>query len=94
MIGRDRSVLLEGFGCSLRYGESGQLSRKELRRVPLRLWAKAAAEGDDEGPLRLDLNDEFSGQTQSFPLYFNTIAETHPPCYCLQLHQRVQPIFS
>eukprot|EP00435_Cladocopium_sp_Y103_P010032 s1917_g2.t1 len=37
--------------------EAGQvwLSRKELRRVPLRLWAKAAAEGDDEGPLLLCL---------------------------------------
>ena len=35
----------------VRYGTNGGLTKKELRRVPLRLWAKAAAEGDDEGPL-------------------------------------------
>eukprot|EP00438_Fugacium_kawagutii_P025306 Skav201466 [mRNA] locus=scaffold663:53443:59592:+ [translate_table: standard] len=37
------------------YGKtSGQLARSELRKVPLRLWAKPAAEGDEEGPFRLE----------------------------------------
>jgi len=43
------------------YGKetSGKLSSKELRKVPLRLWAKAAAEGDDEGPLPCDHGQEY-----------------------------------
>lgn len=35
------------------------LTKKELRKVPLRLWAKPAAEGDDEGPLPCDHGQEY-----------------------------------
>mmetsp|Transcript_55272 Transcript_55272/g.103639 ORF Transcript_55272/g.103639 Transcript_55272/m.103639 type:complete len:609 (-) Transcript_55272:83-1909(-) len=35
------------------------LARSELRKVPLRLWAKPAAEGDDEGPLPCDHGQEY-----------------------------------
>eukprot|EP00913_Durusdinium_trenchii_P028916 g27111.t1 len=41
------------------YGTENVLGRKELRKVPLRLWAKAAAEGDDEGPLPCDHGQEY-----------------------------------
>jgi len=35
------------------------LRRDELRSVPLRLWCKPAAEGDDEGPLPCDHGQEY-----------------------------------
>mmetsp|Transcript_49727 Transcript_49727/g.118534 ORF Transcript_49727/g.118534 Transcript_49727/m.118534 type:complete len:585 (+) Transcript_49727:99-1853(+) len=35
------------------------LGRKDLKKVPLRIWAKAAAEGDDEGPLPCDHGQEY-----------------------------------
>lgn len=35
------------------------LRRKELRKVPLRIWAKPAAEGDHEGPLACDVGQEY-----------------------------------
>mmetsp|Transcript_16116 Transcript_16116/g.36126 ORF Transcript_16116/g.36126 Transcript_16116/m.36126 type:complete len:591 (+) Transcript_16116:69-1841(+) len=35
------------------------LGYKELLSVPLRIWAKAAAEGDDEGPLPCDRGQEY-----------------------------------
>jgi len=35
------------------------LTRKELRSVPLRVWCKPAAEGDEEGPLPCDRGEEY-----------------------------------
>uniref|UniRef100_A0A7S1AAX2 JmjC domain-containing protein n=1 Tax=Noctiluca scintillans TaxID=2966 RepID=A0A7S1AAX2_NOCSC len=35
------------------------LTRRELTAVPLRLWAKPAAEGDYEGPLQSDIGEEY-----------------------------------
>jgi len=35
------------------------LTVKELNRVPLRVWAKPAAEGDSEGPLDCDVGEEY-----------------------------------
>mmetsp|Transcript_42539 Transcript_42539/g.95665 ORF Transcript_42539/g.95665 Transcript_42539/m.95665 type:complete len:232 (-) Transcript_42539:6-701(-) len=35
------------------------LTAQELQRVPLRLWAKPAAEGDSEGPLDCDIGQEY-----------------------------------
>merc|ERR1719221_1652688 len=35
------------------------LSRKELRRAPLRIWSKPAVEGDSEGPLPCDHGQEY-----------------------------------
>lgn len=32
---------------------------KELKKVPLRIWAKPAAEGDEEGPLSCDVGEEY-----------------------------------
>merc|ERR1719171_2365503 len=35
------------------------LKRKELKKVPMRIWAKVAAEGDHEGPLPCDHGEEY-----------------------------------
>jgi len=35
------------------------LSKEELARVPLRLWCKPAAEGDEDGPLPCDRGEEY-----------------------------------
>ena len=57
--------------CSKRYAADPKkgLSRQELRQVPLRLWAKPAAEGDDEGPLCLGTNPKF---LEFFPIPCDT----------------------
>merc|ERR1712079_40587 len=35
------------------------LTRKDLKKIPLRIWSKPAAEGDHEGPLPCDHGEEY-----------------------------------
>jgi len=59
---RDRKAKIKKlFKLITSYAEdpSKGLTEKDLRRVPLRIWCKPAAEGDDEGPLPCDVGEEY-----------------------------------